>query len=56
MRIGGTSSKTKQWDIKATITIISILAKEAGDTSTAGSSRTCSNGRNEKNECGNGVP
>jgi len=30
------------------------LAKEAGDASTAGSHRTCSNGRSRKDKCGNG--
>jgi len=55
MRIGGTSSKTKQQDTKTTIAIASILAKEAGNTLTAGSSRICSNGRNKKNKYSNGM-
>jgi len=32
----------------------SSLAKEAGDVSTAGFNRTCSNGRSRKNECSDG--
>jgi len=51
----GTSSKVKSargtWAIIATAT---GLAKEAGDASTAGSHRTCSNGRSRKDKCGNG--
>ena len=36
--------------------ITSSLAKEAGDVSTVGSHRACSNGRGRKDECGNGKP
>jgi len=32
------------------------LAKEAGDVSTVGSHRACSNGRGRKDECGNSKP
>jgi len=32
------------------------LAKEAGDTSTAGSHRTCSDGRSREDKCGDGNP
>jgi len=31
------------------------LAKEAGDASTAGSSRTCSNGGSGEDKCSNGA-
>jgi len=51
----GTGSKVKSargtWAI---IAMASGLAKEAEDTSTAGSYRTCSNGRSREDKCGNG--
>jgi len=34
----------------------SDLAKKAGDASTVGSYRTCSDGRYRKNKCGDGDP
>jgi len=51
----GTSSKVKSvrgtWAIIATA---SGLAKKAEVVSTAGSNRTCSNGRSGKDKCGDG--
>jgi len=40
----------------ANIAKASSLAKKAGDTSIAGSNRTCSNGRSGENNKGNGMP
>jgi len=39
---------------RANIAMTSSLAKKAGDTSTVGSHRACSNGRDRKDECGDG--
>ena len=51
----GTSSKVKSargtWAI---IAMASSLAKEAGDASTVGSYRTCSDGRSKEDKCSNG--
>jgi len=41
---------------RANIAMTSSLAKKAGDASTVGSHRACSNGRDRKDECGDGEP
>ena len=56
MRTRDTSSKIEQhrgtW---IAIAMLPNLAKKAGDTSTAGTNRICSNGGSKKNECGYGT-
>jgi len=48
--------KKTEREKKANTVIVSSLAKEVGDTLTAGSNRTCSDGRSGENKCGDGEP
>jgi len=53
----GISFKIEQWrDTMATISTASNLAKETEGDSTAGSNRTCSDGRSREDKCGDNAP